>query len=504
MPGTRKPEHGSRISARWRIVGWIVLTTAVILLAVMVTMRSVLLGQVDTRANHDIVQEVDEFATFAAEGVDPNTARPFTSATAMMERYLARQTPATGETLIAVTSTDVSFSDNAARDAGEILAGDRDRLHEILTHPEESGIASTPQGELRWGRTSARVGDQSGTLIVGAFTEAAREQVDRHTLVLLGVATGGLLLTAGMAWLAAGQILRPIRDVREVADRVDALDLSARVPVQGRDDIARLAVTFNEMLDRVERAHGSQRHFVREVQHHLTGPRARIEQHLRTLAEGSSDEQTFGAAIRGVRREMDVMASTLADLELLARSDRSDFLSTRPVDVRELARGVYENAAALAPDRSWALTGSATGTAVIDPDRVSDAMTQLVRNAYEHTDSGASIRVGSDLLDDGSAPVVRLWVGNDGPRLDQEQARNLFERFRPEPGDSDGSSTEGMGLGLAVVRAVADAHGGSAWVESGEAVGTRFGLDLPARAPAPAHGAQEHVEELTSALRHEQ
>lgn len=499
MSGTRTAEHGSRVSARGRIVGWIVLTTALALLAVMVTMRSVLLGQLATRANHDIVQEVDEFSTFAAEGVDPTTAAPFASVTAMMERYLARQTPATGETLIAVTPTDVFFSDNAANDAGELLAGDRGRLQELLAHPQTSGITTTPQGELRWGRTSAQVGGQTGTLVVGIFTGDAREQVDRDTLLLLGVAAGGLLLTAGMAWLAAGQILRPIRRIGRVADDIDAQDLSGRVPVEGRDDIARLAVTFNEMLDRLERSQAASRHFVQEAQHHLQEPRAALTDHLQALEQGGLDDRQIAARVRGAHRQLDLMSETLADLELLSRHERPDFLQRRPVDASNLTHRVVDLAAAHRPGRRWALQSAAAGSVVLDPDRVTDAMTQLVRNAYGHTREGDEIRIGSELLGDGPVPVMRLWIGNDGPPLDPDQARALFEEYRSA--DADGS---GMGLGLAVVRAVADAHGGSAWVESSAADGNRFGLDLPSREVEVEDVADEHVEQLTTALRQEQ
>ena len=494
-------EHGSRVSARWRIVGWIVLTTALSLLAMMVTLRSVLTTQVVSQADHGIVQEADEFSTFAAEGVDPTTAAPFTSATAMMERYLARQTPATGEAFIAVTPDTVLFSDNAAGDAGELLAADQERLRRILDHPQDSGVLATPQGELRWGRTSAQVDGQTGTLIIGIFTQTAREQVDRDTLLLFWVAAGGLLLTAGIAWLAAGQILRPIRQIRQVADTVDALDLSARVPVEGRDDLAQLATTFNEMLDRVERAHSSQQHFVREVQHHLTEPRARVERQLQRLADPALSDDERANAARRAHRQLDFIADTLARLDLLSQAGQPGFLRPRPVDVDTLLAELRHGAESRIPDRAWTLADTRAGTAVIDPDRAGDAINQLLRNAYEHTAGGATVRLGGERLTEGAEPMVRLWVANDGPPLSQDEARDLFERYRATPDETD---EYGMGLGLAVVRAVADAHGGTAWVESGNGNGNRFGIDLPARGPATAEDAEEHTDRLVSALGQEQ
>ncbi|MDO5698051.1 MAG: HAMP domain-containing sensor histidine kinase [Dermatophilus congolensis] len=505
MTATRAAEHGSRVSARWRIVGWIVLTTALSLLAVMVTLRSVLLTQVATQANYGIVQEVDEFETFSSEGVDPTTAAPFTSVTALMERYLSRQTPATGEALIGITPTEVFFSDNAAKDAGEALAGDRARLQAILDHPDESGVTATPHGELRWGRISTEIAGENATLIVGAFTEVEKEQVDRDTLLLMGVAIAGLLLTAGMAWFAAGQILRPVRNIREVADRIDASDLSQRVPVEGRDDIAQLAVTFNEMLERLERARSTSQHFVREAQHRLVPPRDRLAQNLRLLADPGLDATGRDAALRDSNRALELMRSTLSDLDLLSRLDNPESLEPRPVELRELTRRIVGIAAATSPDRHWSLEHAPSATVTIDSDRTVEAMSQLLRNAYDHTGPGERIRIGAGLVEGGAEKVARFWVGNDGPVIDQERARALFEQYRSAGEGVAGvvdDGADGMGLGLAVVRAVADAHGGSAWVESSEQEGTRFGLDLPSR-PTRSDAAERHVDALTSALGHE-
>lgn len=505
MPGTRKPEHGSRFSARWRIVGWIILTTAVSLLAVMVTLRSVLLSQVATQANHGIVQEVDEFSIFASEGVDPATAAPFASATAMMERYLARQTPATGETLIGVTPTSVVFSDNAAADAGEILAGDRERLQAILDHPDSSGVTMTPHGELRWGRTSAQVAGETGTLVVGFFTQTAREQVDRDTYMLLGVALGGLLLTAGMAWLAAGQILRPMRSIGEVAARVDANELTARVPVQGRDDIARLAVTFNEMLDRLERSRRTSRHFVLEAQRQLGEPRARIASVLDQLAEPDLNETARADAAREADHQLDVMRVVLAELDLLSQAERPDFLTRRAVASDDLTRRCFTDAVALGADRQWAWDAASSDVVHIDPERTASAVMQLSRNAYEHTRPGAPIQIGSQVRDEDGEKWLRIWVLNEGTVIGQEEAEALLERYRASHDDMDDASAGApvMGLGLAVVRAVADAHGGSAWVESSEQEGTRFGLDLPSRPQEGDGELDARVDAVTTALRQE-
>lgn len=153
------------------------------------------------------------------------TAKPFTPVTAAMERYLSRQTPATGEAIIAVTPSDVLITENAPDDAGEHLARDRSRLQSLLRAEEDSGVTQTRDGELRWGRTSIAVNGERGTLVVAIFTKSERDQVSRSMLLLVGVALAGLLLTAAIAWLVAAQILRPLRQIRDTAGRVRAGDL---------------------------------------------------------------------------------------------------------------------------------------------------------------------------------------------------------------------------------------------------------------------------------------
>ena len=473
----RRPEDGSRVSARLRIAGWILLMTALSMLAVLVTLRSIMLNQIAEEANNGIVQEVDEFSTFASEGVDPTTAKPFTSVAAAMERYLSRQTPATGEAIIAVTPSDVLMTDNAPDDAGEHLARDRSRLQSLLRAEEDSGVTQTRDGELRWGRTSIAVNGERGTLVVAIFTKSEREQVSRSMLLLVGVALAGLLLTAAIAWLVAGQILRPLRQIRDTAGRVRAGDLSPRAPVEGRDDLADLATAVNAMLDRIERAHDARHHATEEARRRLDIARRDLTRgvHLLEDADASDEERSRGAALaqRALRRLGDLDD----DLDLLARADDPDFVHPRPTLVHAMMTRLVADLAGTVDDRRLELVSDSEREVEIDAERVAEAMTHLVRNARRHTEDDDLIEVGATDLPDGDG--VRLWVANDGSPLDEETVRALLERYRS---DDD----PGMGLGLAVVRAVADAHGGSAWIESSDTGHNRFGLDLPGVPPRDA------------------
>ncbi len=474
---------GTTVSARWRIVGWIVVTTALALLAVTATMRSLLMGQVTGNADAEIVQETDEFRAFAATGVSPVDKQPFSSMADLIQQYLSLQTPSTGEAIIGVAGDQVLFTDNTSANAGELLANDRGRLNQIVNNAEASGAVQTDHGELRWGKvtvTPMQSGDATGVLIVAHFTSLAKERVEHEAVLLFGVALGGLFLTAGIAWLAAGRILLPLRHINAAAAEITAQDLSARLPVPGRDDISDLAVTLNQMLDRVERAYASQRHFVSEAQRHLNAPLVAATRRLNDVAAITGDPHCQDAA-RDVRGYLEQMQDRLADLDILALSDAPGFVTPSWVSVKEITADIFTEALTAHPHRRVEVEATASGHGWLDADRVLDAMRQLLDNAASHSEPNTPIHLGSAVSND----RVRFWVANEGPQLEAEQARDLFEVYRTEE-DADA----GMGLGLAVVKAVADAHQGSAWVESEPGL-TRFGMELPLTALEPAHPADE-------------
>lgn len=487
-------ERGSRVSARWRIVGWIVLTTAIALLAVVVTMRSLLQGQVDQAADAGIVQEVEEFRTFVDEGVDPRTAQPFASEAELMQRYLSRQTPATHEAFIAVADGDVAFLDNAADDAGEALAADPAQLESFLTDPSTSGVRDTGGGTVRWGRVDT---EEGSSFLVLQFTDPAHDDVDQQVLLLVGVAAGGLALTALIAWFAAGQILQPVRRIGAVAQRVTGHDLSPRVPVEGRDDISSTAQAVNDMLDRLEVSFDRQAHVAAEVERHLAGPLGACRREAQEAQAAQGADGPSAASLSRLQRRLQEMQRSLADLSLLADAQRPGALHPAPTATAPLMVRLRHDLARRFPARRWELDDAPDLSAPLDAAAVSAAMAQLARNAVEHTEDGEQIQLRAAVVEpraeaDGEraedAPVLpgrvlRLSVANAGQPLRAEQARAMVEQYRSAALSEDGADEGGMGLGLAVARAVADAHGGSLWVASEPDGRTSVGLDLPLDQP---------------------
>lgn len=490
-----KPLGGSPVSARWRIVGWIVLTTALALIALLVTVRSLLIAGVDRDANDDVVQEIQEFTTFAGEAVDPVTAQPYTSVGELLERYLSRQNASAGEVILGVTGDEVLYLGSSGRGNDETyrLSADTDLLQDLREDPSASGVRETAAGTMRWGKVEVEAGTEDGTLITAAFTRGGYAQVQETVTVIFFVALGGLLFTAGIAWLVAGQILRPIRDVRRVATEITESDLTARVPVQGRDDVAALASTFNDMLDRLEHAYVTQRNFIDDASHELRTPITVIRGHLELIDD---DPRSRAATLALVDGELSRMARIVSDLLLLVKAERPDFVQAAPVDVAVLMLDLEAKMQALG-DRRWLLMEVAEGAVALDSQRITQAVLQLGANAVQYTPEDSDVRIGSAYEGAGPDRQLRIWVEDAGPGVTEEEAAVIFERFEHGSANSlpadrrSAGQRGGAGLGLAIVRAIADGHAGSAWVRSEPGNGATFGLLLPAPENATVRPAVE-------------
>ncbi|MEU1279082.1 ATP-binding protein [Streptomyces sp. NPDC005805] len=446
-----------RISARVRILLWLLLMMAVALAAVATTTRSLLLRDIDHRINQLLTQETQEFGNFVPQGVDPNTGRTFTDPDTLLRVFLQRQYSDPDEELLGLIRPERGGL-QVVRQSREIrsavaLHPDRASLSAILDSDAASGVLSRPAGEVRWAKVPI---DSPGSGRPAAFVvafhadgeKALADDAFRTLLVISGVA---LLLTTGIGWVVAGRILAPVRVVRATAEKLTEQDLTRRIPVQGRDDIAALAETFNAMLDRLERAFAGQRQFVDDAGHELRTPITIVRGHLEVMGDDPAEQRE---TVRLVTDELDRMSRIVEDLLLLAKAERPDFVRPEPVQLGELTADVFVKARALG-ERDWVLGRVADREAVLDPQRITQAMVQLAQNAVQHTVPGARIEIGS--RETGGA--VELYVTDSGPGVQEQDAEVIFERFRRGTARR-GARTSGAGLGLSIVRAIAEGHRG--------------------------------------------
>ncbi|MEV8388548.1 MULTISPECIES: ATP-binding protein [unclassified Streptomyces] len=470
-----KTADSRRISARVRILLWLLVVMAVALATVATTTRSLLLRDVDQRISQLLTQETGEFANFVNHGVDPETGERFSDPRRLLRVFLQRQYSDADEELLGLIRADLPEPHviRQRRDLPDRTAlwRDDDALTRIFASTAASGTLHRSGGEVRWAKVAI---DPAGDTAPGAFVvafHADRERVVANETfrTLLAISGVALLMTTGIGWAVAGRILAPVRVVRITAAQLTEQDLTRRIPVKGRDDIAALAETFNGMLDRLERAFAAQREFVDDAGHELRTPITIVRGHLEVMGDDPADREE---TVRLVTDELDRMSRIVEDLLLLAKSERPDFISPEPVQLAELTADVFVKARTLG-DREWVLDGVADREARLDPQRITQAMVQLAQNAVQHTVPGQRIRIGSQSHGD----RIELHVTDNGPGVQPGDTEVIFERFRRGTARR-GARTSGAGLGLAIVRAIAEGHRGRVELRPTEGGGATFVLIL--------------------------
>ncbi|MCI2418605.1 ATP-binding protein [Saccharopolyspora sp. K220] len=472
---------GTRIPARAQIMGWLLLVLLVVLLAVILIVRQFLHNDVDNQVTASLEQEAQEFAAFAATGRDPRTGQLLTTPEQLFGSYLGQQYPDRDEALIGVwrTPTGLHPLPQAQEDRIDRLAVDQALVNQIVAHPNNSGTIETPIGPMEWikVRAQSEQGEESW-FVVERYTAGAMAEANRTVQLLVLVSALGVGLAALSSWVVAGLILAPVRAVRQAAAEISEHDLTRRIPVEGRDDIAALADQFNAMLDRLEDAFRIQREFVDDAGHELRTPITIVRGNLELLGDDPAEREEV---VRLCTDELDRMTRIVNDLLVLAKADRPDFVTPAPVPLAELTSDIEAKVRSLA-DRRWVLADIGEGQVMVDEQRITQAMVQLAQNAVQHTEQGSEIRIGSAA----AGGTVSLWVTDHGPGVDPGEVEKIFDRFTH--GSSHGKG--GAGLGLAIVKAIADAHHGRVRVVSEPGRGATFGLELPA---FPPHNPTEEV-----------
>jgi len=466
-------------SARVRILASIVLLLAASTVGSVIAIRQILLLRLDDRVESELTQETSEFRKLVS-GRDPTTGRPFgTDVKAIFDTFQGRNIPPEGEVLLTFIGRRPYQSTGAREHPVDELTPRYAEWSSLRR--SEQGTTETSAGEVRYIVVPIVLGDRlRGTFVVLNFTRGERREVDESVRVAAGVSIAVLLLASLAGWLAAGRVLAPLRELRQTAQGITESDLTRRIGVEGNDELAELGSTFNAMLDRLETAFAVQRAFVNDASHELRTPITIIRGHLELMGDDPQERET---TIEIVMDELDRMNRIVDDLLLLARADRADFLRLAPVDLADLAHDVRAKVDGLA-DREWRLVAPEPAMIRADRQRLTQAVMNLAQNAAQHTEEGDTIEIGVE-TDGGWA---RLWVTDSGPGVAPADAERIFERFARAGGARRRS--EGAGLGLAIVRAIAEAHGGRVELDTRPGSGATFTLLIPLRLRPTAAGPQ--------------
>jgi signal transduction histidine kinase len=431
--------------------------------------RQILLARSAERVDEALVQEVSELRLLVERGRNPLTGERFgDDVRAIFDVFLQRNVPGEGETIY--TFLDGALYDSTAQPATPQAS--RALMNLAGARTTQRGRLQTSTGELAYLAVPVEVSERRrGTFLVTLDLAEEEAEVADALQVSAGVSLMVFVLASVVAYAIAGRVLAPLRDLRDTARSITETDFTRRLAIEGDDEVAELGATFNAMLDRLEAAFGSQRAFVSDAGHELRTPITIIRGHLELLGDDPAERRE---TIELVMDELDRMSRFVDDLLTLARAERRDFLALADLDLDVFTEELMAKAAALAR-RDWRLERVGAGRVTADRQRLTQAVMNLAQNAVQHTAEGDRIALGSAL----SGGEALLWVSDTGPGVDPAERTAIFERFargRRGRNRSDG----GAGLGLAIVRAIAEAHGGRVELRSAPGRGATFTLAFPA------------------------
>jgi two-component system, OmpR family, sensor kinase len=312
--------------------------------------------------------------------------------------------------------------------------------------------------------------DGANTIVVGRSLED-RDEVLANLVAAFAI--GGpiaVLLASLLGYALAGAGLAPVEAMRRRAAEVSLANAQERLPLPpARDELRRLGETLNDMLDRLRRSFERERRFVADASHELRTPVAVIKTELEGVLRSGRHEPRTREALVAALEECDHLTQLAEDLLVIARSAEGELpVRSEPVAVLPLLEGVRDRFADRAGERGRAIRVDAVELEVIaDPLRLRQALGNLVDNALRHGDGDIVVAARNT---DGT---VELEVSDEGPGFAPGIAGRAFERFTR----GDAARTRGgSGLGMAIVLAIAQAHGGSAAIVPGHGAIVRISL----------------------------
>jgi len=347
---------------------------------------------------------------------------------------------------------------------------------------------ATADSSLRYRVLATALGGPGGTIVV-AFPMRDVDATLGRLLLVEALVTG--LVLAGVAALALWLVrlgLRPLSQMEQAAADIAGGDLSRRVaPSDSRSEVGRLGLALNAMMEKIESAFAERsaseerlRKFVADASHELRTPLTSIRGYAELFRRGAgSRPDDLEKSMRRIEEESARMGTLVEEMLLLAKLDNGSHsdsapLDLAPVDLAAVAVDAVEDARAVDPERLIGVVSP--GPVIVEGDgpRLRQVAANLVSNALEHTPPGTPVRVSIRSFDGAAI----LEVSDQGPGLAPEAASKVFNRFfRVDPARS--RQQGGAGLGLSIVRSIAQAHGGEANVESSPGQGARFIVKIP-------------------------
>lgn len=312
---------------------------------------------------------------------------------------------------------------------------------------------------------------------VGTSVRRAEAVLDRYLQTLLVLIPLGVGLAALGGAVIARIALRPVDEMTRTARRITAEDLSRRVERPGTgDEMERLALTLNGMLARLEAAFTQTRRFAADAAHELRTPLAALRGGIEVALRAERTPEEYRRVLASSLEEVERLIRLAEDLLLLSRSSAGPDVTRAPVDLEPLLLDVFDVGARLGQGAGVSVRTDAMASATVrgDATALRRALLNLIENAIKYTPPGGKVELG---LTTGDGLAV-ITVSDTGIGLDPADADRIFEPF-VRLDAARARDTGGAGLGLAIARSIAVAHGGTLTVESRPGAGSRFVLRLP-------------------------
>lgn len=466
---TNRPSGWRRVfsGVRFRILVWyFLITSCTITVSILVT-RQIFCNLLEEQVQTFLLQEVTRFQKSLSE-LNPQLSKK-SDVTVIFKQVWSSYIPTTNKFLFALVDGQrylpshyplPDFIEQNPNQIDKFAQLDRRQQNTILT----------PNGPIYQLAEPIRIDGKTHGVLVAVYDATDRYQVGTKTIILvIKVTVFTLAVFSLLAWITAGRVLSPLRLLTQTARSITESDMTQRIPVQGTDEIADLTATFNEMLDRLQFAFDGQLEFLKDASHELRTPITVIQGQIEML-KYRPDRQD--ETIELVIDELSRMTRLVNDLLLLARSERPDFLEPKLEDLDSLTEELYLKTKTLA-NRNWQLESKGLSFVMVDRQRLTQAIMNLVQNAVWHTQEGDTIALGST----STSGYIHFWVRDTGKGIALEDRERIFKRFI-RASDND-SCCEGAGLGLSIVEAIASAHGGRVELSSRLNYGSTFTIVIP-------------------------
>ena len=468
--------------ARSRILLWYLVLMCLFTLIAIPMIRYRLISEVNNRVKEDLREALEEFEAELVESLLESKIKSNLEQTesehakqniySAFDKFIATNKAEDDNYFIAIVD-GLFYKTNAV-----FLPSEIDKNSTLMQHWQE--ITVEEQAEIEVGnskigsviykaepiKTTEKV---IGVFIVAHISAGEREEVLNSVDIVIQVLVLMILLASLLAWLAAGKVLAPLRNLSETVKSISESDLSQRIDIQGKGEVAQLGRTFNAMMERLETAFDTQRNFINDAGHELKTPITIIRGHLELMDDDPQEQQK---TINLVMDELDRMSRLVGDLVLLAKTERPDFLLLETIDLASFNPELFKKIQALG-QRNWRLDNTSDGQIIGDRQRLTQAIINLANNAVQHTAVNDLIVFGSNLKSD----KVEFWITDTGEGIPVGDQKHIFERFARVKNSRRRSP--GSGLGLAIVKAIIEAHGGHIHLQSSLGVGSTFMLIFP-------------------------